>query len=54
MVAQVEGALERGEDAGQEAAEAVDGSSVVADQVGTAAGEETELDDGFVAGPDRL
>ncbi|WP_405869962.1 CHAT domain-containing protein [Streptomyces zaomyceticus] len=37
MVAQVEGALERGEDAGQEAAEAVDGSGAVADQVGAAA-----------------
>lgn len=54
VVAQVKGTLERGEDACQEAAEAVDGSGAVADQVGAAAGEQTELDDGFVAGPDRL
>jgi hypothetical protein len=54
VVAQVEGALEGGEDSGQKAPKAVDGSGAVADQVGTTAGEQRELDDGFVAGPDRL
>ncbi len=54
MVTQVQGTLESGEDAGQKGAKAVDGSGAVADQIGTAAREQTELDDGLVAGHDRL
>lgn len=49
-----EGPLESGEDTGQEATKAVGGAGAVADQIGTTAGEQTELDNCFVAGPDRL
>lgn len=53
-VGEVQGPLQAGGDAGELGTEAVDGAGAVGDQVHAAAGEDLEIDDGVVAGPQRM